>query len=322
MVRLHLLSGPNEGFVHRCATRLSSFLEHPLLLRSTSTEESFKLLKDVFAAGKQADIILHLPWATSLSKWNSRWRHQWGHEGSSPHTLQSIVVCLCTENVVSQLEKNHLIDETSWAARFVESLETASQIIMDQPCEQAAKLCQALNHKAELQSFNSIRPIQGPLTDVHGAWAALVNEEKLPPISGVQRFLFSTRRPFDRQRLAAWLREPLTGLIRARGFFWVADAPSIVAELCVAGSHRSWEPVGTWWIGMRRSHWPKDPAQIARIQEQWHPDFGDRLQAIGCIGLNCDPVLLKSGLESCLLSIDDLGTQWANVAMVPAPFSD
>jgi G3E family GTPase len=227
---------------------------------------------------------------------------------------------LCADKLDSHLEKNHIIDEMSWAKRFVETLEAASLIIVDKPCERATTLCKALNPNAELQSLGSMRPLAQRPKPLQTAWSALLNEEKLPGLPGVERFLFSARRPFDRERLSAWLREPLAGLVRVRGFFWVADCPQVVAQLSIAGSHRSWEPVGTWWIGIRRSHWPEDPAQLARIQAQWHPDFGDRLQALGCIGIDCDTTLLRESLESCLLSQAELGAHWRNIAMVPNPF--
>jgi len=208
----------------------------------------------------------------------------------------------------------------NWAERYIESIEAASLIIVNEPCERTASLCTGLSPNVDLCSLDSLRPLPNRFERPQTAWQALINEEKLPSAPSVQRFLFSARRPFDKQRLSRWLRQPLEGLIRVRGFFWVADSPHVIAQLSVAGSYRSWTPVGTWWIGMRRSHWPEDPLRLARIQGQWHPDFGDRIQALGCIGINCDAAEIRENLEACLLQENELGAEWKNVAMVPNPF--
>lgn len=322
MPEIHLLTGPDEALNHQCAAQLSASLTSPLIIRATSLDQSFQALDKLKVHAQVRQVLLLLPWSVSLPAWCSRWQHEQGHRAVGEHRLHWLGLCLRSENLTSHLETSQKVDETSWAKRFVETIETATTVILDETSPEAATLCLALNPRVALQLLAEVRAPLKAQVQTPSAWTVLINEEPLPSQPGVQRFYFSARRPFDKARLSAWLQRPLSGLIRVGGFFWVADSPDIVARLSVAGSHRSWEPAGTWWIGMRRSHWPTNPEKLARIQSQWHPDFGDRLQALGCVGLDCDPAQLREGLKSCLLQDNELDPSWRNAAMLPNPFPD
>jgi hypothetical protein len=320
MPDLHVLISPDEALSHQCASRLSASLTSPVILRATGLEQSFQALEELRERPEVEHIILLLPWSVSLSEWCARWQHQQGHRPVGAHRLHWLGVCLRAERLEMHLRTSERVDDTSWAERVVETIETATTIILNTKSPEAVTLCRALNPRGTFQLLESVRAPKRPQVQQPSAWTALINEAPPKPQPGVQFFTFTARRPFDKDRLSAWLREPLDGLVRVGGFLWVADFPHIVARLSIAGAHRSWEPAGTWWIGIKRSHWPTDPKKLARIQAQWHPDFGDRLQALGCVGIGCDPVQVQESLTACLLRDEELDGSWKNAAMVPNPF--
>lgn len=53
---------------------------------------------------------------------------------------------------------------------------------------------------------------------------------------GIRSFVYRARRPFDPMRLQAFINRPWPGVVRAKGFFWLATRPRFVGELSMAGA--------------------------------------------------------------------------------------
>ncbi|MFD6400998.1 GTP-binding protein [Nocardia sp. NPDC060249] len=62
---------------------------------------------------------------------------------------------------------------------------------------------------------------------------------------GISSFTFRADRPFHPQRLAAAL-ERLRGMLRSKGFCWIASRPELAAIWSQAGPNLTFEP-GAWW---------------------------------------------------------------------------
>ncbi len=64
---------------------------------------------------------------------------------------------------------------------------------------------------------------------------------------GIRSFVYRARRPFDPQRFQAFIDRSWPGVVRAKGFFWLATRPQHVGELSQAGAFVRTAKRGLWW---------------------------------------------------------------------------
>ncbi|GAB4061749.1 zinc metallochaperone GTPase ZigA [Uliginosibacterium sediminicola] len=134
---------------------------------------------------------------------------------------------------------------------------------------------------------------------------------------GITSFVYRARRPFHPERFWQLAREEWPGVLRAKGYFWLASRMDLAGEWALAGAVRRHGPAGLWWASVERSEWPQDEAAQARILERWDKAFGDRRQEIVIIGIDMNEARLRARLDACLLSDLELAAgpfAWANLA--------
>lgn len=125
---------------------------------------------------------------------------------------------------------------------------------------------------------------------------------------GIGNFIYRARRPFHPERLWALLHQEWKGVLRSKGFFWLATRNDIAGSLSQAGGACRHGPAGMWWAAQDRSEWPDgDDELAAEIAADWYgePDdlsIGDRRQELVMIGVGIDPAVWKSRFDACLLS--------------------
>jgi len=117
---------------------------------------------------------------------------------------------------------------------------------------------------------------------------------------GITSLVYRARRPFDPQRFSEFLADSWSGVLRAKGFFWLASRPRWVGELSHCGalvrtSGRSW-----WWCAVDEKTWPNDPSWRAQLASSWDPRYGDRKQELVFIGIDLDADDLRRRLDACL----------------------
>jgi G3E family GTPase len=143
---------------------------------------------------------------------------------------------------------------------------------------------------------------------------------------GIGHFVYRARRPFHPQRLWELLHQEWKGVLRSKGFFWLATRNDIGGSLSQAGGACRHGPAGMWWAAQDRSEWPEaDDELAAEIAADWYgaPDdmsIGDRRQELVLIGVDIDPAAWRAKFDACLLTDDEyaLGPQaWQQF---PDPF--
>ena len=122
---------------------------------------------------------------------------------------------------------------------------------------------------------------------------------------GIKSFVFRARRPFHPQRLNDFIRNhPLwTGVVRAKGLFWMATRPDHVGVMSQAGAFIRTERYGFWWAGIPQSRWPDDPHWREVLDRYWDTQYGDRRTELVFIGQHMDEHAIRSALESCLIDL-------------------
>ena len=165
------------------------------------------------------------------------------------------------------------------------------------------------------------------LYDVHRSraepgWSAEVAGQHTPETEayGIRSFVYRTRLPFHPERFHQFPDESWPGVIRAKGFFWLASRPLWVGGLSMAGAMLRHEGAGLWWAAVPRSRWPDDPAARARALANWDPVFGDRRQELVFIGIDMDEPALRARLDACLLTPAELDAGEAGWARLADPF--
>ena len=123
---------------------------------------------------------------------------------------------------------------------------------------------------------------------------------------GVRSFVYRARRPFDPERFQSFIDKGWPGVVRAKGFFWLATRPDFVGEISQAGALVRTGKRGRWWSSVPKQYWPAEP-EWQRAMEPYFPKvWGDRRQEIVFIGV--DPMqedALIDELDQCLLEEED-----------------
>ena len=120
---------------------------------------------------------------------------------------------------------------------------------------------------------------------------------------GITSFVFRARVPFQPERLASFLeRAENHGIIRAKGFVWLASRPKEMAVLSLAGSSCVLSPGGFWLADTPRNEWDLSEEDLAETLKDWHPEAGDRGQELVLIGINMNKDAVHAELEECLLT--------------------
>ena len=119
---------------------------------------------------------------------------------------------------------------------------------------------------------------------------------------GIRNFVYRARRPFHPQRFQDLIQSEWPGVIRSKGFFWLASHPMMAGSWSQAGAVARHGPAGHWWVATPQAQWPDDPETVALIREKWDDQVGDARQELVLIGIDMDEPSLRARLNACLLT--------------------
>ena len=139
-------------------------------------------------------------------------------------------------------------------------------------------------------------------------WMRELNGEHLPESEefGLSSFVYTSRRPFHPQRFWDMIEEEWEGVLRSKGFFWLASRMEFVGNWSQAGGACHTEAIGVWWASIDKKDWPTEETYLSEILCNWHEPYGDRRQEIVLIGINMDKEDLRNRLDSCLLTDSEM----------------
>jgi G3E family GTPase len=126
---------------------------------------------------------------------------------------------------------------------------------------------------------------------------------------GISSFVFRNQKPFHPERFWKYLNEDYpSGVIRAKGLFWLASRPNDAINFSQAGGSSRIERAGVWWISMPFNERIKNQAFVDNreyIESKWHKQWGDRVNELVFIGQDIDKEKMIADLEKCLLQDSD-----------------
>ena len=224
---------------------------------------------------------------------------------------------------------------------LVEQIEFADVIILNkvgsatvEQRDAARKIIVGLNPAAGLieADFGAVEPAEVLGTgrfdidraETHPLWYKELHgfKDHVPEIEeyGIRSFVYRTKKPFDPIKFQAFLNRPWPGVVRAKGFFWLATRPYHVGEMSQAGALVRTGKMGLWWAAVPEQQWPRDPGFRSALAPYLDPIWGDRRQELVFIG--ADPMSaqkITAELDACLIDADRFTPErWRDL---PDPFS-
>lgn len=153
-------------------------------------------------------------------------------------------------------------------------------------------------------------------------WLAELRGEHVPETEeyGITSFVYRARRPFHPERFHEWINQEWPGVVRSKGYFWLASRPTMVGSWSQAGAVVRHELAGLWWAAVPRDRWPQDEEGLAAIRARWDDAVGDAQQELVLIGIDMDEAALRARLDACLLNDAEYASSPAAWTQLPDPF--
>jgi G3E family GTPase len=222
-------------------------------------------------------------------------------------------------------------DERGLADLFVDQVEFADVILVNKAdCVSERQLQEVVDTVKTLNPVAEVLPcVKGnvPLDKLMGtgrfnmeeamqsaAWVKELQIEHTPETEeyGIGNFVFRQRGPFHPQRFWDFIHQDWPGLLRSKGYFWIASRPHIVAVWSQAGGMAEYRAAGYWWAAAPKAHWPTDAASVAWIESKMEEPWGDRRQELVFIGQNLPRAEMMQALNDAMLTPEELAPGMGN----------
>jgi len=134
---------------------------------------------------------------------------------------------------------------------------------------------------------------------------------------GIRNFVYRARRPFHPQRFWQVVNHQMAGVLRSRGYFWLATRPEFAGVWSQAGALARQGYAGRWWVSVPREQWPQDTDSLNVIAEQWQEGTGDARQELVFIGIEMNENGLRTALNEALLTPQEMAAgagEWLTFA--------
>ncbi|MCR8548354.1 GTP-binding protein [Salipiger sp. P9] len=259
-------------------------------------------------------------------------RDEWGESLSDVARLDTMVTVVDTVNLLEDYASHDFLrdrgeslgdgDARTLVDLLVDQIEFADVVVLNKvgdagPDKRSAArlIVTALNPDAQIIETDFGRVPQERIFDTglfdfetaheHPLWAKELYgfADHVPETEeyGVSSFVYRARQPFHPQKIHDVLNDPLPGVIRAKGHFWIATRPDWLAEFSLAGALSSIRPLGQWWATVPKERRPDHPQAVAYLEQHWQEPFGDRRQELVFIGSEMDRDAICAALDAALM---------------------
>ncbi|MDB2526544.1 GTP-binding protein [Mariniblastus sp.] len=123
---------------------------------------------------------------------------------------------------------------------------------------------------------------------------------------GVSSFVYRSRRPFHPQRFFDRLNQDWNGVLRSKGFFWLASKIDKIGIWSQAGRVARLDFGGFWWAAVPKEHWPDSEVFQFELEKKWNSEVGDCRQELVFIGIGMDELAIYDSLQACLLTDEEM----------------
>ncbi len=176
-----------------------------------------------------------------------------------------------------------------------------------------SKIIESKFSKIDINEIINTKLFDFDKAEQSAGWIAELNKEEHTPETeeyGISSFVFRSKKPFHHDRFWSYVQNKFSSsIVRSKGLFWLASRPEQAISWSQAGGSLRADSAGVWWGSMP---FEKRIEQLAfvenqkMIEENWDKDFQDRKNEIVIIGIEIDTKKIKSELEACLLTEEEL----------------
>ena len=233
-------------------------------------------------------------------------------------------------------------DDRSLASLLTEQIEFADVVVVNkigmvtnEKRNEVAGVIKALNPNAEIlftdHSQIDLRKVLGTgkfnleQASASAGWAQALEGTNSSESEeyGISSFVIRDRKPLHPQRFADFMEQDFEGVLRAKGYIWLASRPEWVVHYSRSGSIATHEPMGQWWANVSKSRWPdKGSSERAHIDSQWKEPFGDRICECVFIGKNMNREAIELAWKKAQLTYTENRQGLLSWANLPDPFPD
>ena len=155
-------------------------------------------------------------------------------------------------------------------------------------------------------------------------WMRVMRGEETSEVDeyGFSSFVYRARRPFHPLRFWQLIQREWPGVVRSKGFFWLASRMKFAGVWSQAGGACEYRAGGVWWAEVPRAEWPIDDEIELDIHRNWREPYGDRRQELVIIGSNLDKAALTDQFDWCLLTDAELAKGPDAWAKFKDPFAE
>jgi G3E family GTPase len=269
-----------------------------------------------------------LPIATTFD-----FRDESGHSLNDIARLDTMVTVVDAANLLNDYSSTDFLSDRGETAGdgdnrtlvdlLVEQIEFADVVVLNkasiagaEKLDAARKIVVGLNPDARIieTDFGHVAPkdvlgtnrFDFARAETHPLWFKELHgfKDHMPETEeyGIRSFVYKARRPFDPMKFQAFIDSVWPGVIRAKGFFWLATRPHHVGEMSQAGPLVRTGRMGLWWASVPQQQWPQDPSFMRAMAPYLDLIWGDRRQELVFIG--SDPMneaAIRAKLDACLV---------------------
>jgi G3E family GTPase len=209
------------------------------------------------------------------------------------------VIVINKADLVSEAEMNQLED-------IVRHLNPVARLI--KTSQSQVNLADVLN--TGLFNMQEAQSSAGWLKELQGEHTPETEEY------GISSFVFKARRPFHPRRLMDFLGgDHMKGLLRSKGFFWLASRHDTAVNWSFAGRIARVSPAGRWLAATPKPQWQHTADVADYLEKFWEDPFGDRRQELVFIGMDMPKDDMLHKLNAALLTDQELSTgpfEWSH----------
>lgn len=243
------------------------------------------------------------------------------------------------DRLKTRQQERDAADERTIVDLLVDQIEFADVVVLNKTdlvtpkeLQKVKGMIRALNARARLVSGKHGRVDLDAVLDTglfdfeqaskHESWLAEPRGMHQPETEeyGINSFVYRSRRPFHPQRFYKMISREWPGVIRSKGFFWLASRFDQAGYWSQAGAVCRHQPAGIWWAAAPDELWPTDRESLLKIKAIFQKPYGDRRQEIVLIGTELDREALTARFDACLLTEAEMKLGLIGWANLPDPF--
>lgn len=130
---------------------------------------------------------------------------------------------------------------------------------------------------------------------------------------GISSFVYRRSRPFHPSRLKEFLDDLPDSVVRAKGFVWLPQSETFSVALNVAANEYRLAVAGKWIAELPEEKREEMLDDNPVLREEWDEEYGDRGAQLVFIGVDIDREAIARELDNCLLTDEEMDSDWDDI---------